>query len=174
MMSHLKPMALSLVAIALGSLTCSSSQPPERVIYSNSLDSIDSILSKTGTMGDASTSHDGKGSIRIESNAPTTIRLAEIHPEGVENATLIYRGHLRTESLAGQAYLEMWCGIPGKGEFFSKALHAPVSGTTEWVTQETPFFLEKGQRAQTVKLNLVVAGTGKVWVDDVTLALATR
>ncbi len=68
----------------------------------------------------------------------------------------------------------MWCSIPGKGEFFSKALHAPVSGTTNWVSQETPFFLQAGQRAQTVKLNVVVAGTGTVWVDDISLALASR
>jgi hypothetical protein len=68
----------------------------------------------------------------------------------------------------------MWCSVPGMGEFFSRALHAPISGSTEWVRQETPFFLESGQRAQTVKLNLVVAGKGKVWIDDVSLAQAAR
>jgi hypothetical protein len=87
---------------------------------------------------------------------------------------LTYRAHLRTESLDGQAYLEMWCGIPGMGEFFSRALQAPVSGTTGWVTQETSFFLENGQRAQVVKLNLVIAGTGTVWVDDIALVQAGR
>jgi hypothetical protein len=68
----------------------------------------------------------------------------------------------------------MWCSIPGKGEFFSRALQAPVSGTTGWVTQETSFFLEKGQRAQVVKLNVVVAGRGTVWVDEISLAQAGR
>lgn len=173
-MSHCKPMSLLLLVVALGGLACQTAPKPEQAIYSNSLDSIDAILSANGTSLDASTSHDGKGSIRIESGGPVTIRLAEVEPEGAENAVLIYRGHLRTENLAGQAYLEMWCSIPGKGEFFSRALHAPLSGTTDWVSQETPFFLEKGQLAKTVKLNVVATGTGTVWVDDVTLAMASR
>jgi hypothetical protein len=69
----------------------------------------------------------------------------------------------------GQAYLEMWCRFPGKGEFFSRALQAPLSGTVEWSSQETPFFLKKGEDPDEIKLNLVVNGTGTVWIDDIRL-----
>jgi hypothetical protein len=173
-MFHYKSIAWAMLVVALGNLACQSSPKPEQVIYTNSLDSAESVLSASGTSLDAATSHDGKGSIRIDSNGPVTIRLAEVEPEAAENAVLIYRAHLRTENLSGKAFLEMWCSIPGKGEFFSRALHAPVSGTTDWVSQETPFFLEKGQRAQTAKLNVVVDGPGTVWVDDVMLAMTSR
>jgi hypothetical protein len=64
----------------------------------------------------------------------------------------------------------MWARFPGQGEFFSRALHSPVSGSTEWVSQETPFFLEKSQKPDLIKLNLVVDGRGTVWVDELTLA----
>jgi hypothetical protein len=163
-----------IITLAAAIAGCSSQATTEHVVYTNPLDSADAVLSATGSSVDATTSHDGKGSIRIDAAGPTTIRLAEVEPQDAENVTLIYRGHLRTENLAGQAYLEMWCSIPGMGEFFSRALHAPLSGTTGWVSQETPFFLKPGQRAQRVKLNLVVAGTGTVWIDDISLAIGTR
>ena len=155
-------------------LACSQRQSSEEVIFSNPLNAIESVITKNGVTLDRTISRDGNGSIRIETNQPTTIRIAEVSPEAAENAVLIYRASLRTEELSGQAYLEMWCSIPGKGEFFSRALHAPLSGSTDWVSQETPFFLDKGQRAQTVKLNVVVTGAGTVWVDNVVLAKAVR
>lgn len=63
----------------------------------------------------------------------------------------------------------MWCQFSGKGEYFSRALHAPLSGSNEWTTQETPFFLKKGENPSNVKLNVVINGSGTVWVDDIRL-----
>jgi hypothetical protein len=148
--------------------------PSERIIYSNALDSAEAILTRSGVTLDTAISHDGKGAIRIDASGPTTIRLAEVQPKDAEGVALTYRAHLRTQNLTGRAFLEMWCSIPGKGEFFSRGLQAPVTGTTEWVSAETPFFLEKGQRAQTVKLNVVVEGAGIVWVDDIALGESAR
>ncbi len=66
------------------------------------------------------------------------------------------------------------CGVhfPGKGEFFSRGLQNPISGTTGWVTEETPFFLKKGENPDNVKLNLVINGTGTVWIQDIKLIKA--
>jgi hypothetical protein len=63
----------------------------------------------------------------------------------------------------------MWCGFTGKGEFFSRGLQRPLSGTMEWTTVEIPFFLQKGQNPDNIKLNLVVNGKGTVWIDDIKL-----
>ena len=71
--------------------------------------------------------------------------------------------------MQGQFYLDMWCSFPGKGEFFSRALQAPLTGTMEWTTQETPFFLKQGENPDNVKLNLVIDGSGTVWIDDITV-----
>ena len=163
-----------LAGLGLMALGCRPQPAPETVVFVDAIDSLGSILTRDGVAWDSGVSHDGHGAIRIEATQPTTIRLAEVNPANAENVMLTYRAHLRTEGLDGQAYLEMWCGIPGQGEFFSRALQAPVSGTTGWVTQETPFFLEKGQRAQVVKLNVVVAGTGTVWVDEISLVQTGR
>ena len=98
-----------------------------------------------------------------------TIRLFEVEKPDVEQCMVTYRAKLKTESLTGDAYLEMWCRFPGKGEYFSRGLEHTVTGSNGWASYETPFFLKKGEKPDLIKLNLVVKGTGKVWVKDVEL-----
>jgi hypothetical protein len=46
-------------------------------------------------------------------------------------------------------------------------LATPLSDTTDWTTQQTPFFLQKGDNPDNVKLNLVINGKGMAWIDDI-------
>jgi len=98
-----------------------------------------------------------------------TIRLFEIADPGVEECMLTYRAQLKTKDVQGKAYLEMWCRFPGRGEFFSKGLHNTVKGTSEWTSYEIPFYLKRGQKPDLVKLNVVVEGSGTIWIKDVQL-----
>jgi len=82
---------------------------------------------------------------------------------------LIYQARVRTEGIEGQVFLEMWCHFPGKGDFFSRGLQTPLTGTTNWTTEEIPFFLKKGENPDNVKLNLVINGKGTAWIDDIRL-----
>jgi beta-lactamase regulating signal transducer with metallopeptidase domain len=109
------------------------------------------------------------GAWRIEAKQTRTIRLFEIPDPGVEKCLLFYRAKLKTENVEGRAYLEMWCRFPAGGEYFSRGLMNPVSGTTDWASYETPFFLKAGERPDLVKLNLIVEGKGTVWIKDVQL-----
>jgi hypothetical protein len=132
------------------------------------LDALDGIITQ-GVQIDNVISKDGKGSLKIGAAEPTVIRLFETGDIDIENARLIYQAKIRTEGVQGQVFLEMWCHFPGKGEFFSRGLQSPLSGTTEWTSVETPFFLQKGENPDNVKLNLVINGTGTVWIDDIHL-----
>jgi WD40 repeat protein len=105
---------------------------------------------------------------RIESTEPRTVRLFEVPDPGVEDCMVIFRALMKSSGLKGQAYLEMLCRYEGQ-EFFSKDLEHPIRGTTGWSTYETPFFLKKGERPDLLKLNLVIKGTGTVWIKDLTL-----
>lgn len=151
-------------------LACSPTAGSEEILRQIPLDHLDGVITKSGVGIDLETTTDGRGSLRIDAAEPTTVRIAEIENPSVENARLIYRARIRTDGLQGRAYLEMWCAFPGQGEFFSRALHAPLSGTNDWTTQETPFLLQKGQDPSRVKLNVVVDGEGTVWVDEAVLA----
>ena len=133
------------------------------------VDSLDNLIDKSGVEIDRDISSDQNGSLRITTSKPTTARLYETGDIDIENARLIYQAKLRTKDVEGQVYLEMWCNFKGKGEFFSRALQSPLSGSNEWTSQETQFFLKKGENPDNVKLNLVINGKGTVWIDDVRL-----
>jgi len=169
-----KPIAalFSLFLLAALAAACSRGpvQPEEIKLFP--VDDMEGIITRTGVRIDREISSDGNGSLLVTADAPLTVRLYETGDIHLENARLIYRARLRTENVEGQAYLEMWCSFPGKGEFFSRALHAPLSGTNEWTTQETSFLLQKGENPDNAKMNLVVTGKGKVWIDDIRLVMA--
>jgi hypothetical protein len=104
---------------------------------------------------------------RIAVDQPQTVRLFEVADPGVEGCLLTYRARLKTNDVQGRAYLELWCRLPGRGEFFSKGVQQSVSGTVDWATSEVPFWLKQGQRPDLLKLNLAVEGTGTLWVSDI-------
>lgn len=131
------------------------------------LDNLKGLISRSDVRINPEISADGNGSLQITAAGPTTIRLFELGDLDIENASLIYRARVRTENMEGRVYLEMLCHFPGKGEFFSRDLQTPITGTTEWATEETPFFLQKGENPDNVKLNLVIEGAGTAWIDDI-------
>jgi hypothetical protein len=150
-------------------LGCSLSAQDVIELRSFPLDSLEGILTRTGVQLDKHNSSDGKGSLKIIANQPTTVRLFEVSGVDVDDARLVYRAKVRTEGVEGVVFLEMWCHFPGKGEFFSRGLQTPLTGTTNWTTEETPFFLKKGEKPDYVKLNLVIKGKGTAWIDDIRL-----
>jgi len=106
---------------------------------------------------------------RVDAAEEQVVRLFEVSDLDAEKCLLTYRATLKSEGLEGRAFLEMWCRLPGRGEFFSRGLDQAIRGTTAWATYETPFSLKKGQRPDLVKLNLAVEGRGKIWIKDVSL-----
>jgi serine/threonine protein kinase len=96
-------------------------------------------------------------------------RLFEVPDPGVEHCTVLYRAKLKSEGLVGRAYLEMWCQVPGFGESFSRGLDNTISGSSDWATCQTPFFLKAGEKPDLIRLNLVVEGRGKVFIKDIEL-----
>lgn len=136
------------------------------------VDSLDGVITRSGVQLDKQISSDGKGSLKIIAGQPLTVRIFEVSGIDVDEARLIYRAKVRTEGVEGLVYLEMWCHFPGKGDFFSRGLQTPLSGTTNWTTEEIPFFLKKGEKPDFVKLNLVVNGKGAAWIDDIRLLKA--
>jgi len=133
------------------------------------LDDLTGIIMKSNVQMDKEISSDGSGSLRIEATKPVVIRLFETGDIDIENARLIYQARVRTENVEGQVYLEMWCHFAGKGEYFSRGLMMPLTGTTDWTTEETLFFLKKAENPDNVKLNLVINGKGTAWIDDIRL-----
>ena len=100
---------------------------------------------------------------------PRTFRLFEVREPGVERCMLTYRARLRTEGVERRAYLEMWCRLPGRGEFFSKGFQQAAQGTNAWAEYEIPFSLKRDQKPDLIQLDLTLEGAGTVWIKDVQL-----
>lgn len=162
---------LCCIALAVLTLVSGCSKPSNKVteVKHYPIENLEGLITRTDVVIDNEITSDGNGSLRITTNKPTTIRLYETGDIDVENARLTYQAKVRTRDIQGKAYLEMWCQFTGRGEFFSRDLSSPVSGTTDWSTAETPFFLKKGENPDNVKINLVVDGIGTVWIDDIHL-----
>lgn len=159
------------VCVAMIFVVVGCSKPPNQVaeLKRFSIDNLEGLITQSGVQIDKQISSDGNGSLRITATEPMVVRLFEVGDIDVENVRLIYQARVRTENVEGQVYLEMWCHFPGKGEFFSRGLQAPLTGSTDWITEETPFFLKKGENPDNVKLNLVINGKGTAWIDDIRL-----
>lgn len=161
-------MYLCMCAVLIFVLVGCSKAPQEVVELKRFLiESLEGIITQSGVQLDKEVSSDGNGSLKMTATEPTVVRLFELGDIDVENARLIYQAKVRTEGVEGQVYLEMWCHFPGKGEFFSRGLQTPLTGTTNWTTEETSFFLKKGENPDNVKLNLVINGKGTAWIDDI-------
>lgn len=142
-----------------------------------SLDTLDNVLTKLSVVElDEQISSDGKASLKINAKEPVMVNLFKSGDIDVENAKLIYQAKVKTQGFKGKAYLEMWCYLEKDGKlsrYFSRDLNTPITGDTEgWQLEETPFFLKEGQNPVDVELNIVIQGTGTVWVDDVKLLKA--
>ncbi len=111
---------------------------------------------------------EGKGAIKISTLWPTTICLGELSDLSIDNVKLVYQAKVKSENLAGTAFLEMWCHVGG-GQYFSRGMNSVVTGTMNWKTLETPFILQPGQKAERIILNIVINGKGTVWIDDLHL-----
>lgn len=157
-----------LLSAALGT-GCSSGTFRDPTVRHFPMDDLTGIIAQSGVAFDAGTSSDGKGSVKIVAGEPVTVRLYDVDSIAIDKARLVYRARVRTENVAGRVFLEMWCRFPGKGEYFSRALDQALSGTVGWTTLEAPFILQAGQTPDLVQLNIVIDGSGTVWVDDIEL-----
>ena len=141
------------------------------------------LITKTGVEIDrviSSSSTNSGTSLKVVADSPTVVRLFEHGPTtgmyaagpwDVDNSRLIYHANLRAFRLQGQAYLEMRLHFPDGQEFVSRGLDTAVSGTKDWTSVETSFDVKGQKEPDNVKLNLVIDGTGVVWIDRVTLSL---
>ena len=134
------------------------------------IDDLNGIIAQSGIQLDKTISSDGNGSIKIETAGPVVIQLYNINDVHVDDTQLIYEAKIKSESLSGQAYLEMWCVFKDKGEYFSRGFDSAIAGTTDWQTIKTVFLLRKNEMPDQIKLNVVVNGVGTIWIDDIRLS----
>jgi hypothetical protein len=156
---------------------CSSEKKPVEIevpvqIAAYPLNSLNDIVGTIDVAFDTLVSADGNGSIRIDTDESITVPLIQTQQIDADNCQLIYRAEVKSQDLTGRAYLEMWCWFENEGEYFSRDLQTPIMGNTDWSTEETLFILPEGKKPDRVRLNIVIDGSGTVWIDDIRLLKA--
>lgn len=129
------------------------------IVKLRSFSAVDPVVSKEGVI------QEGDG-WKVSVTEPGAIRLFEVADAKIDDCIVMYRAKMKTENVKGRAFLEMRARTPD-GEFFSKGFDHVASGTTDWQEYSVPFMLQKGQSPDLFKLNIVVEGTGIIWVKDV-------
>lgn len=170
-MSFLRGAALCVVVLIFA-LPCTAAHAQVSVVKSFPTNTLDGLITQTDISLDKHASSSGGACLKINATRPRTIRLFEVSNPDVDDAKLIFQARIRTRDATDKVFLEMWCRFPGQGEFFSRGLDQPLMDTTGWTSQEIPFVLQKGQKPDLVKLNVVILGRGTVWLDDVKLVKA--
>ncbi len=164
--------AAAALAVAVAAVGCKKGPEPPKDIQAYAADSLDGVLTPGQVSLDKAVSADGNGSLRVATEVPITVPLYEVAFPGVEYANLIYRAKLKTQEFGGDAYLQMVVHFPGGGEVTAQNYQNALRGTADWTSSETSLRLQKGQKPDSVKLNLVVNGVGTVWIDDLHLIKA--
>lgn len=134
------------------------------------VDDLNGVIAASSIQLDKANSNDGKGSIKIAAASPVVIPLYIVNNIQADDTQIIYEAQVKSESLIGQALLEMWCVFKDKGDFFSRGFDSVISGTSDWKTIRTVFNLQKGEMPDQIKLNIMVNGVGTVWIDDIHLS----
>ena len=160
---------ISILVLLFLFISCSIQTKPTELKHFP-IDDLKGMVAQSGVQLDKTVSSDGNGSIKILAAGPVVIPFYNIDDIRVEDIQLIYEARIKSESLNGQAYLEMWCVFKNKGEYYSRGFDSAIAGTTEWKTIKTIFLLRKNEMPDQIKLNVVVNGVGTVWIDDIHLS----
>ena len=160
---------ISIPVLLLLFISCSIQTKPTELKHFP-IDDLTGMVAQSGIQFDKAVSSDDNGSIKIEAAGPVAIPLFSIDDLRTDDTQLIYEAKIKSESLSGQAYLEMWCVFKDKGEYYSRGFDSAIAGTTEWQTIKTVFLLRKNEMPDQIKLNVVVNGVGTVWIDDIHLS----
>ncbi|MGC8722647.1 MAG: hypothetical protein ACP5VF_02065 [Acidobacteriota bacterium] len=174
-MKDVRTIALvGLAALMVAVLACSKGPQPPKDIQYFPCDNMDGVQTPGLVTFDPSVSADGKGSLKITADQPTTVALFDVPFPGAEGSSLIYKAKVKTKDFGGDAYLQMVVHFANGGSLSTMDYQKAIGGTTGWVDMETSTVIQAGQKPDVVKLNLVANGQGTVWIDDVHLVRAPK
>jgi hypothetical protein len=114
--------------------------------------------------------HGGRWSVRLERDAASPdafSTLTKATPMDFAGTTLEWRGFLRSEGVSG--YLGLWMREDGDtpGLAFDNMQQRQVKGTHDWTAYSITLPVHRD--AKQLYFGVLVAGTGKVWADDLQL-----
>lgn len=158
---------VSLIILSMTILNCSNAETA--VLFSDSMNSNTQLRQSDNMHFTSDISSDSDGSYMLPADSSAVFPLLAVHNIDVENTVIVYSAYVKTIDVKGRCYLEMWCFFPGRGRFFSRGLDNTLTGNNDWTEVTTPFFLKEGENPDSIHLNLIIEGSGTVYIDNIRL-----
>ena len=173
-MSTMKMISMSVALILAFAfvLACKKEEPPGPPVEvaSYSLDDLDHVIMGDYLTLDTETPAEGTACVKMSSEMPITIDLYEAPLSSPEKGALVLEGQIRTEEMAGSAFLRMEATLSGGATAAKRQkLSTAPSGTADWTPCEVVLYLSEKARPSRVKISFVLDGFGTAWVDDLHL-----
>jgi len=116
-------------------------------------------------------------SVTRTSGMKQQIALGKFDKPEIKKPTYAVRGKIRYKGVTKNSFLEMWSHFPEpkKGAYFSRTMapsgpQAFIVGDSPWREFTIPFFSNDDTPApERLELNIVLPGTGAVWISDMRL-----
>lgn len=132
--------------------------------------SVGAVPAGADAVFDPGVSRDGGGSLRVDTQQGGRLRLYALDGLGEVPGRLVYTGFLKSRDLRGAAFFEMWCRPAAGDPAFVRGVNRRVEGTSDWKPTEIGFSRpDLCSNPVSVELNVVVDGSGTVWIDDLRL-----
>lgn len=161
--------ALAAALGAAATAACYEPVRPARELAWIPISSLEGVVTDPGRsiFLDETTTWDGNGALRLHAHGPSEVILYQVEGIDVDGAVLTYQARVRTRDAVGKVYLELVCAIADGPTVGADAAAEALTGTGEWALQRAHLRLDPGERPERVYLNVVVEGSGHVWVDDI-------
>lgn len=140
---------------------------PERVLrrFSPDLDvPVAGAISHTGNTSGVTEIERGW---RLSTNQPRVFTLFRVPGGELAGGMLTFRAEIRSHDADTNGYLELWCRVPGDGQYFAKDSRNATKGERRWRRYEVPFLVPSGKRLDEITLNLTCDGPGVVEIRNV-------
>lgn len=117
---------------------------------------------------DGDNKSEGDASIRVDAPAPCRITIAKFSGVDFDQFRLVTSAKLKSELTRGSAVFETLVRVKD-GFYFSRALDKPVKEKTDWTEVKTFFNFKKNEHPDEIFVNLIIEGSGSVWIDEIKL-----
>ena len=167
----MRRVVLSLLSIAVtAALTAGGCGRGPAEVASFPVDGDQDIVDRGGenVAFDREESADGGGSLRAESERPRTVRLYEIrNPRGLEGRLIVLTAQVKSVGVHGRVFPELWINAAGRNEVQARNPAGVIGKTRNWTPVRIEYRCEQGERPDLLRVNLVIDGFGRAWIDDI-------
>jgi hypothetical protein len=115
-------------------------------------------------------SADGKGCLVFEAFKPRVVRLYEVAaPRNAAGRLIVLTARMKSVGVRGSAFPELWVHFADGRDVQASFPMKGLPQTRPWTELRAEYRCEPGEKPERLRVDAVIDGIGKAWIDDVRL-----